>query len=226
MKKIVLLLVLYTFFINGYTQVDTLRKKYYTDIFDEGKKVPLYAFYFLTREHIEEEKIAVRNHTVARTRFHPDPDVPADVQANNRVYSNQDNRDPNDPGKNIYERGHLAPDADFKFDAEAERSTMVYTNCAPQVSAFNEHLWANVEKSVRRLAEKVGKVKVYTGCIYGKEKLNGIPIPLYYWKVVFFNNTSEAFLGLNKIPESDNPNSIMSTAAKIELLTHIKFSDN
>ena len=60
-----------------------------------------------------------------------------------------------------YDRGHLAPAADFNFSEDALRETYRFTNIAPQLPTFNRGEWANVEAEVRRLG-RGGRVHVLT----------------------------------------------------------------
>lgn len=52
-------------------------------------------------------------------------------------------------------RGHLAPDADFIYNA-GQLATYYHVNVAPQWQVFNAGNWLAVETAVRDLAAKVG----------------------------------------------------------------------
>ncbi|MDB5232997.1 MAG: non-specific endonuclease [Chitinophagaceae bacterium] len=209
MKKLFLVFI-YLFTITlAFPQVITLKKKYFTIYFHEKQKAPLYTVYTLKPSYL-----------VSKPRhgsFKPDPGEDESKQASDATYD--------DPA---YDKGHLSPDADFRFDDDAEAETFLYTNAAPQLDYFNEHLWANVEKHTRDVCKEFGNVKVYTGCLYSSKKLNGVGIPAYYWKVIVYKDKNhhkvkEAYLGKNKKPASNNYASIADDVADVEKRTGLKF---
>lgn len=58
-----------------------------------------------------------------------------------------------------YDRGHMAPAADFNFDLDALKETYLFTNVCPQDPSVNRGLWSAFESEVRNLA-KSGTVHV------------------------------------------------------------------
>lgn len=60
-----------------------------------------------------------------------------------------------------YDRGHIAPAADFNYDDAALRETYLYTNVAPMTPRLNRGEWCRAEKEVRTLAAS-GTVHVVT----------------------------------------------------------------
>ena len=197
MKKQFFLLAWCLWAMTVFAQQVTLQKRFFTIHFDESKKVSIYTKYILSKDHLPKDK-------VARTDFAPDPDEDAAKQASDATYESDKNVDPRNPkkGHRKYDKGHLAPDADFKFSTEAEKQTMLYTNAAPQYWNFNEKGWSRLEAHVRDLCLANGDLTVYTGCIYGTARLNGIPIPTFYWKVVLYKNKKLEYQGKNVF--SDN----------------------
>jgi endonuclease G len=69
--------------------------------------------------------------------------------------------------KMSYDRGHLAPDADFDYDKKVLRKVYTMANIIPQVSIVNQKTWTKVERYERLLATKLGKINVVTGVFYG-----------------------------------------------------------
>ena len=55
--------------------------------------------------------------------------------------------------KNVWDKGHLAPAADFNCDYEKLRATFTYLNCALQHEKLNRVPWKNLEKYARKLSE-------------------------------------------------------------------------
>ena len=208
MKKLFLLLLLLIITTTVFCQVVKLKKHYYTIYFHEKQKAPLYTVYILKKAYI--------TNNPRHGSFKQDTALQNDKQASDLVYDSPE-----------YDKGHLTPDADFRFNDTAEEETFLYTNAAPQQEYFNEHLWANVEKHVRDVCLQHGDVKVYTGCLYSSKKLNSIGIPGYFWKVIVYKNnnrtTKEAFLGKNKKSGSNNYLSIAVKLVNIEKRTGLHF---
>lgn len=66
-----------------------------------------------------------------------------------------------------YDRGHMAPAADAKFDQSAMNETFLMTNISPQVGkGFNRDYWAYLENFCRSLAQGFKEVYVFTGPLY------------------------------------------------------------
>jgi len=66
-----------------------------------------------------------------------------------------------------FDRGHLAPAADFKSSDRAMAATFSLANISPQVGVgFNRDYWARVEKYVRDLVKSNDVVTVVTGPLW------------------------------------------------------------
>ncbi|MFI5133630.1 MAG: DNA/RNA non-specific endonuclease [Chitinophagales bacterium] len=188
MKKYFIVLLLLSVTASATCQILKLKKQFYTIYFHEKQKIPLYTVYTLKKSFI-----------VSKPRkgdFKQDSAVNTDKQASDATYDDPD-----------YDKGHFTPDADFRFNDDAEAATFLYTNAAPQQDYFNEHLWANLEKHVRDICSQNGDVKVFTGCMFGAQKLHGIDIPAYFWKVIIYKvngqKVKEAYKSKNKKPASN-----------------------
>lgn len=48
-----------------------------------------------------------------------------------------------------YDRGHLAPSADFRWSAKALSESYFYSNMSPQLAKFNREKWAELESMLR-----------------------------------------------------------------------------
>lgn len=93
--------------------------------------------------------------------------------------------------KSGYDRGHLAPAADFAFSEEAMSESFYLSNMSPQAPGLNREIWQYLEGQVRTWAERFGKVYVVTGPVLEKpaeeyESIgeNQVSIPEYYYKVL------------------------------------------
>lgn len=112
-------------------------------------------------------------------------------------------------GQNYLAKGHLAPDAAFVYQ-NLQDATYFYFNVAPQYQAFNNGNWKSLESSLKKLGIRLGRnLDTYTGThqileyigkeLYLQNERKYIPIPKYYWTVVFDHTTKKAvaFIGLN-----------------------------
>lgn len=90
-----------------------------------------------------------------------------------------------------YARGHQIASADRQGDRERNAATFYGTNMTPQDFDFNSGLWANLESTVRRWAEKSDTLYVITGCVpEGSSKYvldasrRSVTVPKAYFKAV------------------------------------------
>ena len=66
-----------------------------------------------------------------------------------------------------YDRGHQLPSAD-RLHYSANVATFYFTNMTPQLSAFNQNIWANFENRVRSWGNGSDTLYVVTGCVPGR----------------------------------------------------------
>lgn len=90
-----------------------------------------------------------------------------------------------------YDRGHLAPAADFAFDQKAMSDTFYMSNMSPQAGGFNRGIWKDLESQVRVWGEKFGRIYVISGPVldepasaYDTIGKNQVSVPKYYYKVL------------------------------------------
>ena len=191
--KVLTILIICVSFSSGLFAQHTIevKHKYYTLEYDTVLKSPLVSWYIQTTSHALSTYKIDRKSVAA---FHQDPLIADRYQvANNKEYLNN--------GK--YDKGHLSPYSAFYFDLTAAKESMYYTNTAPQYSFFNEHPWERLEQYVlKTLAPTQDSIYVYTGCLYGDSLMNDVPVPDYYWKVIYYNGHTEAWYAKNKVTES------------------------
>lgn len=101
-----------------------------------------------------------------------------------------------------YDRGHLAPSADFRWSETALSESYYYSNMSPQVADFNRGKWAELEGWLREYVESNNTYLVVVTAPILEENLpkieksvNEVSIPKFYVKVVYDpkNNRSIAF---------------------------------
>ena len=87
-----------------------------------------------------------------------------------------------------YDRGHLAPAADFKWSATAMSESFYMSNMSPQVPGFNRGIWKNMESTVRNWAVENDEIYIVTGPVLGNTLgsigSNRVSIPSQYYKVI------------------------------------------
>lgn len=93
-----------------------------------------------------------------------------------------------------YDRGHLAPAADFKGRPEALKATYRATNLSPMRPDFNRVVWATVEREVRETAGRCAvPVTVTTIPVYGgTNRLATLAVPTGYVKLISTNGVTIA----------------------------------
>ncbi len=90
-----------------------------------------------------------------------------------------------------YDRGHLAPSADFRWSEQALSESYFYSNMSPQLPEFNREIWAELENTMRAYLYEHPDVElmVITGPMLEADlpkverSINGLSIPSAFWKV-------------------------------------------
>lgn len=85
-----------------------------------------------------------------------------------------------------FDKGHMAPADDAGSD-EQMRETFLMTNMTPQEPTLNQRSWRTLEDKARRKFDNSSKsINIVTIAMYNKpERINGIPIPSGYWKIIY-----------------------------------------
>ena len=101
--------------------------------------------------------------------------------------------------KNVWDKGHLAPAADFNCSYEKLRQTFTFLNCALQHEKLNRGPWKNLEKYERKLAEQY-TVQVKVVLEFANNHLpTGALVPSYFVKILSYNNRVEVYRFPNDI---------------------------
>jgi endonuclease G len=90
-----------------------------------------------------------------------------------------------------FDRGHLAPSADFRWSATALSESYYYSNMTPQRKEFNRESWANLEGLLRTVVDQEKKTfYILTGPILNENlpiierSLNQLRIPQLHYKII------------------------------------------
>jgi len=108
-----------------------------------------------------------------------------------------------------YDRGHLAPSADFRWYGKAISESYYYSNISPQHPDLNRKKWAKLESALRRyVIQKKVPLAIITAPVLTDDldkiaqSPNGVTIPKFFLKIAFdyTNNRAIGFLmGNNKL---------------------------
>lgn len=159
------------FFLPKGTSTDIIRHRYYALAYNEQYELAEWVAYELTRNQLN-------NNSVRREdSYRSDPKVETG-SANIQDYRGSG-----------YDRGHLLPVADRKFNFEAMDETFYMSNIAPQIHAFNGGIWRELEELVRDWAIDSRKIYVVTGPILtqpSRKRIgdNKVMVPKAYYKVI------------------------------------------
>lgn len=119
-------------------------------------------------------------------RFTPDPKLP-ESRVTHRDYSNSG-----------YDRGHMAPAGDMKWNQQAMRESFYTSNICPQNRKLNRDDWKDLEEACRRWAKKYGTAYIACGPIYDHPNPkrigeNQVAVPDRFYKVVLIYNRKNPF---------------------------------
>ena len=99
-----------------------------------------------------------------------------------------------------YDRGHLAPSADFRWSQKALSESYLYSNMSPQVADFNRGAWGDLEDAIRGYLYRNPTTQLYVlsgpvlkpGLPVIERSINKVSIPETYWKVIYDPAKKEA----------------------------------
>ena len=134
-----------------------------------------------------------------------------------------------------YDRGHLAPSADFRWSAKALSESYFYSNMSPQRPEFNREGWAELEGSIRGYVFEHPQTQLYvvTGPVLDADlpkverSVNGVSLPRRYFKVVLDLDAQRA-IGF-VIPNYGLENPLYTYAVsvdEVEAITGLDFFPN
>ncbi|MCX8112306.1 MAG: DNA/RNA non-specific endonuclease [Bacteroidia bacterium] len=194
------------------TPCETVRHTYYTLCYDEEHEQPRWTVHILEGERLKYGK-------VGRTQdFRPDP----------KVFTQSAQL--SDYRGSGYDRGHLVPAGDFKWDSVAMSETFYLSNMSPQLHEFNAGIWEAVESMVRSWARQKGRLVVYTGPVLNRVKKrvgkSRVSVPEAYYKVVYhLDEKAPSAVGflVPHVPTTHSPLNFLVSVDSVEKHTGIDF---
>ena len=152
-----------------------IKHKSYCIWYDTILKIPIQANYNFTYKNLGDQ--------YKRTQFTLDKNIPREYQSTKSINTK------------IYDRGHLCPNDDFRFDSISQKESMYYTNQAAQVKELNRGVWKGIENYVRLKGKFIApkdSMIIRTGVITTSR------IPDFFWKCIEYKNSKECFICANK----------------------------
>lgn len=121
-----------------------------------------------------------------------------------------------------YDRGHLAPATDMKYNTISMSESFFMSNMSPQSPSFNRGIWKKIEKQFRDWSYKYGELVIITGPVlngenYGSIGYNKVTIPKWYYKVAIDPSNYERNLAI-LIENKGSSASIKSFVVTIDYL--------
>lgn len=131
-----------------------------------------------------------------------------------------------------YDRGHLAPSADFRWSEKALSESYYYSNMSPQLADFNRGIWSELEGLLRAYLFRNPSTQLYvfTGPVLRPglptiaRAKNKVAIPEQFWKIALdlTNRKAIAFM-VPQNPKGYPLSSFATTIDEIEKVTGINF---
>jgi endonuclease G len=128
-----------------------------------------------------------------------------------------------------YDRGHLVPAGDFRWNQLLKDETFVLTNVAPQNSSLNRGIWRKLENKIRNdVFECQCEALIITGTIVNPDttiRIGQVGIPESFYKIVYLSekDTMYAFHLKNESHMNRTLTDVRTTVDRIEILTNKDF---
>ncbi|BEG98330.1 DNA/RNA non-specific endonuclease [Bacteroides sedimenti] len=141
----------------------------YTVSYNPEWRIPNWVSYELTRNETEGD-------LERSDKFTEDPEVKTDGPTGY------------DYKRSGYDRGHMAPAADMKWNSTAMKECFYYSNMCPQKHSLNAGKWKELEEDIRNWARKDSAIVIVCGPIVEKGYQtigNGrVAVPQRFFKVI------------------------------------------
>lgn len=201
-----------------------LKRKGYTVSYNSETKNPNWVAWHLTKSHTS------GSFQRSQEVFAEDMDVKA-PRATDRDYYNS-----------RYDRGHMCPAGDNKWDKQAMMESFLFTNVCPQNHGLNKYEWNYLEIACREWAKEYGAVDIVCGPIYssvsdryrigkgsqGEQKTigrNKVWVPDAFFKVILCRQGRPKAIGFIYRNEGvkQRVDEAVCSVDKVEALTGIDF---
>lgn len=189
-----------------------VRHTYYMVCYVEAHEQPCWTAYILDGQKLKEGRLR-------RTQdFREDPKV----RTQSATLA--------DYRRSGYDRGHLVPAGDFKWDSIGMSETFYLSNMSPQLHEFNAGIWEAIERTVRSWAKQKGLLVVYTGPLLRpnlKKIGQNVSVPDTFYKVIYTVYGKEVQAVAFLVPHRSFPENMvarfMVSVDSVERVTGIDF---
>lgn len=189
-----------------------LERAGYVTSYNKKTKLPNWVAWHLTAENTK------GSHSRKGIDFMEDEDVPT-PRVDDWDYYNSG-----------YDRGHMCPAGDNKWDSEAMRQSFLFTNICPQAPGLNRGDWNEMENACRSWARENGDIYIVCGPILykGRHKTIGkhkVVVPEAFFKVVLcMRGTPKAIGFIYKNGDGNRPKGdYVNSVDEVERITGFDF---
>jgi endonuclease G len=130
-----------------------------------------------------------------------------------------------------YDKGHLCPAADMKWNSKAMEETFFMSNVSPQLPGFNRGIWKELEERVRVWVHQLKTIFVVSGPVL-QDSLptigarNDVSIPSAFYKIIYYSTDSTKTMAAFLLPHAASTEPLSSyivTVDSVERRTGIDF---
>ncbi len=185
----------------------------YAALYDPAERTPLWVAEHVSKINFSGD--AERD----QLDFILDPDIPSGALPSPIDYENSG-----------FDKGHMAPAANFKSSQRAMNATFRFANAVPQTPQSNRGVWKQLEDATRQIAIRRGELYVISGPIFSaakRSKLNNrVSIPDAVFKVLI--DSRRGLMTGFVVPNTASPGKDFRTyqvkVRDIEWLTGLNFN--
>ncbi|MEO0086450.1 MAG: DNA/RNA non-specific endonuclease [candidate division WOR-3 bacterium] len=167
----------------------SLAKYYYYVCYADSWRIPYWVLHYVSRPRLAGN--------ISRSdNFRSDSMLPEELRVR-----------PGDYRRTGFDKGHLAPAADFAFDPAAMSATFLMSNMSPQYPGTNRGTWRKVEEEVRAAIKRQGQGWVITGNVFiaadssriapakwlQRNRQNWVAVPTHLFKAVLLRDSAGRF---------------------------------
>ena len=188
-----------------------LQRTGYLVSYNSNTRIANWVAWKLTPERLKENTERINN-------FRPDPDLPKSKAVTTQDYKGSG-----------WDRGHLCPAADNKWNEQAMRESFYMTNVCPQDHNLNRGDWKELEEACRDWTMENGRLYVVAGPVLylGQHRHTGqsrVTVPEAFYKVVFCPEPLKAIGFIYKNKSGNRPlDAYVNSVDEVERITGIDF---
>ena len=191
-----------------------LKRRAYTTSYNNKSKTPNWVAWHLTKAH------TYGDHQRKNEVFFEDETIESSLRATDNDYYNS-----------RYDRGHMCPAGDNKWDAQAMRESFLFTNICPQNHGLNKYEWNDLEIQCRDWAREYGAIDIVCGPIFSSTDdqktvgRNKVWVPDAFFKVILCRQGNPKAIGFiyRNEGKKQTQEEALRSVDEIETLTGIDF---